>query len=291
MKFVKWILAIVLLLVVLLMVAFLVFGGSIVKTAVNRAGPRIMGVPVTVDNVVFRPLAGKFVLEKLHIGNPKGFETDYLIEVDSVDLEMDTASLFSDTIRIGSIEVAAPRICYEQGLRSSNFSTLMKQMESSEPAQSEEAELDDEGDAAPGKKVVIDRFLMTEPALNFSAPAVQGKKVSLVLGDVELVDIGKDEGGISPANAVRLVMSVLASNIQEAAAQAGDLVGTGADMIKERAETTADAARDAAQQAETTAKETVKALEEQADSVIKGLGGLFGGDDAKKDSSGSEGGE
>jgi uncharacterized protein involved in outer membrane biogenesis len=248
--------------VVLLLAGLALFSGALVKWAVNAYGPGLMGVPVTLEAASCRLFAGKIKLTNLHVGNPEGFKTPSLFDLGEVDIDLDMASLFSETIVIRRIAASAPHITYEKSLLTSNFSELMKQWGGDEPATPDL----DAADAAAakaqegGRRIVIDRLVITDPALNVSIRAAGGHYVPVKLGRVEMQDIGKDSGGMRMADVMAFIFSVITSNIENALLGAGDLIGSGAKAVGHGAGVAGGAVVDG------------------ASSVIKGVGQRLGGD-------------
>jgi uncharacterized protein involved in outer membrane biogenesis len=289
-KILKYALLAVLLLVVLAVAAISFYGGSIAKSAINSAGPKLLGVDVRVADVGFRPFAGRFVLKNMHVGNPEGFKTPYLFEVGVVDVDVDMASLFSDPVVVKSITIEAPRISYEQGLTGTNFGALLEQLEAEEKAVDDEA-VEEEEAVAPAKKVVIDYLAVLDPQLNVSVKAAGGRYIPVKLGKVELEGIGRDGGGVGAVDAVRIFLSVITSNIRNAVAGAGDLIGAGVGAAMDGARAVTGAATEGAKAATGAAVDGAKAVggaaadgaraggravKDGASSVIKGVGGIFG---------------
>lgn len=252
-KALKWIGMGICALVVLLLIGLAVSGGVMVKGAVNGLGPAVMGVPVTLEKASFKPLSGKIKLTNLHVGNPKGFKTPALFDLGEVNIELDPRSLFKDTIVIHKIAVVAPHITYERGLLDSNFGALMKQFESGDAEKKPEEKASGAKEKKEGKKVVIDELTVVDPALNLSVTAAGGHYVPIKLGKVELKDIGKEHGGVTFPDAMKVIFSIITSNVENAVLGAGDLIGSGAKAVG-------------------------GAVANGASSVIKGVGGLFSSD-------------
>ena len=63
----------IIIVVMLLLVAVTLFLGPMIKTAAERAGPKMLGVPVTVERVSINAFAGKVSLKNLRVGNPAGY--------------------------------------------------------------------------------------------------------------------------------------------------------------------------------------------------------------------------
>ena len=117
----KKILIVVGIVLVVLIAVVLLFLGNIVKTGIETAGPKIAGVPMTVEKVGINPLSGSVNVKALVIGNPEGFKTDSCMELGEFKLDIDMGSLFTDTIVIKRIRIDAPEITYERGLKASDI--------------------------------------------------------------------------------------------------------------------------------------------------------------------------
>jgi len=248
----KWLKITSVVLVVIIAIVLLglgLAGGAIIKGSVNSFGPMVLGVPVTLQKAVFMPFRGKVQLTKLHIGNPEGFKTPGLFELGDVDIEIDVRSLISDTIVIHKIIVDSPEITYERGLLDSNFGKLLAnlQSESNKPQKTKGS-----------KKVIIEKLVVRNPKLKMSVTAVGGHAVPIALGQVELMDIGKESGGVTVVDALKIFLSVITSNIQNAISGAGDTVGSGAKAMGHGAATAGEA------------------VVGGAASAIKGVGGFIG---------------
>jgi uncharacterized protein involved in outer membrane biogenesis len=260
-KALKWTGIVVVVLVAVLLGVAALCGGRMVCQGVNAFGPQVLGVPVTLEGATFRPLAGTIKLRNLQVGNPQGFNTPALFDLGAVNLELNSRSLFSDTIVIHKVEVVAPHITYEKSLRGSNISALMKQLQGAEKKAAEQpAAAKTPAQPGPAKKVVIEELVVSDPALNVSITAAGGHYVPVKLGRVEIKDIGKEHGGATFADALAIVISVITGNIENAVAGAGDLLVSGAKGLGQGAQAVGGTVGDG------------------ASAVIKGVGGLFGGD-------------
>lgn len=214
-------------LLVVLLLGLIFAGGAFIRTTINTAGPAALGVPVSVQRVVFMPLRGKIRLTGLHVGNPEGFKTPALFEMGDAVVEMDPASLFRDTIVVHRIIVTAPEITYEKGLRSSNFSTLLDRLGGGKSGPKEPAP----AASKPGRKVIIEEMVIRDPKLKLSLTLAGGHAIPIALGQVEIRDIGKEKGGVTMVDAVRILFSVITSNVENAVVGAGTTVSDGAKAV------------------------------------------------------------
>lgn len=189
---------------------------SIVKDAVETYGPRYTGVSVKLAKVELSPESGEGKLSGLIVGNPPGYKTDTAFKLGSISMNVDLASLTSDTIVIKSIVIDAPDVTYEFGEGGSNIDVIQKNVQQAaggsaggaKPASEEKKE--EEG----GKKMVIDSLVITNGHVAVSHPLLAGKKIGAGLPTIRLKDIGKDKkGGATPAEVVAKVMDALDKQI------------------------------------------------------------------------------
>lgn len=92
----------------------------------------MLGVPVTLQSADFAPFKGQLKLKGLHVGNPAGFKTAGLFELGSLDVDLDTISLFKQIVVIREIRISAPEITYERALKDSNIGQLLEQLTAKE---------------------------------------------------------------------------------------------------------------------------------------------------------------
>ncbi|MEM7394629.1 MAG: hypothetical protein AAF492_20020, partial [Verrucomicrobiota bacterium] len=126
MKHIKRLLVVVVVLgvAILFIVAFKL--GGVVKAAAEGMGPKVLGVPVTLEKAKVSPLTGKAHLGGLDIGNPEGFNTESLFKLSDVAVDMQVGSIAKDKVIINSIEINAPEITFEGSLKGSNIKKLLE---------------------------------------------------------------------------------------------------------------------------------------------------------------------
>lgn len=195
--------------------------GRIVKSAVEAAGPRVLGAPVTLGLVTIAPWSGRGTLHGLVIGNPEGFKSAHAVSVGAVDVEVELSSLLTDTIVVERVAVREPELIWEIGQGSSNIARLQKN------AQEAAAEYGGP-DAAPaaasrpekkGKSLLIRDFSVTGGKVGLSATAFGSEGLSAPLPDVRLTNLGgKDR---SPAQVASQAFAAITSSAQGAVANLG----------------------------------------------------------------------
>jgi uncharacterized protein involved in outer membrane biogenesis len=270
----KWILigvAAILVIGVIIVVVGLSNIGPMIKTAVNTYGPTITKTDVKLDDVGVSLLSAEAKLKGFLLGNPKGFQSPQAIKVGSISVNVDEKSLTQDTIVIDRIEVIKPEITYEKIKGTDNFQTILANVKKSVGAEGKSAKSKEQGSEG-GKKLVINNFIVKGGQVNLAMELLGGKVVSSSLPDIHLKDLGKKEGGASPAETFEKIFNALYAKITspDVTAMLGkELKGLGLD---------ADALTQTAQKKieQAVGQEVSKEIVGGAQEKVKGLLDTFG---------------
>lgn len=221
--------------VVCIVAAFLFFTMLIDKTVkhgVELVGPQIVGVPVALEDVDISVFTGSGEITNLVIGNPDGFDTEFLVKVDRAHLDVDLKTLLSDKIIIEEIIVEGPEFAYEMSLKGSNISKFLENLKRGKKDDAEEGvkaePAEEQKEKSGGKKIQINLFRITDAKVRLQSDAVV-----LPMPDIELKDIGKESDGASPVEAAAEIFSEVSSNIVNVVSNIGGaLKKTGSGIIK-----------------------------------------------------------
>ena len=218
----------------ILIALLIVFLNSIVLKTINEVGPAALGVPVTLQDAQVRPFRGKTTLTGLHVGNPEGFKTAGLLDLGSIAVQLDRASLLTDTLVIQRIAIDGLVVTYEKGLLNSNLGALIDQLSAAEevPEAAEET-----GQEKSGKKVVIEKLVIADSQMNLSvtgaAALTGGGALPIPLPKITLTDLGKEKEGVTLVEAVAHVLKAVAGATGTALAGSAKLLGEGAGAVGE----------------------------------------------------------
>lgn len=216
---IKKLLISLLLLIVLAVGATFFYLDRIVTTGIEVVGSQVLGTEVTVASVAISPLNGSGSISGLEIRNPEGFDSDYIFQLEQVEVSLNAASLMSDVIEIESIIITQPEITYETRITADNVRALLENIGG---GGDETAAADGES----GKEMFIRDFRLLSPQVNLVA-AVATAPISLP--DIELTDIGTEDNAATVAQVLEVVLSALRRTILEA-----ELPGL--DMLREGVE-------------------------------------------------------
>ncbi len=228
MKILKWLVAVVVVLVGVVLVSLVFWGGHVIKHGVNAIGPQVLGVPVRLESARFYPWRGHVSLTGMTVGNPEGFHTESLFDLQHLEIDLNVKSLFTDTIIIERILIDAPQITLEAGVRGTNLGALLDQLESAIDSDEPEAkEAPEEEDV--GKTVIIKELILADARAQVSATAMRGRVVPVQLGAMTLNDLGGEDRSITQI--VTEVLKAVAGAVGNAVVGAGDLVGEGLQSV------------------------------------------------------------
>lgn len=190
-----------------------------VKVGIETLGPKITQTPVTIDAVKLSPISGGGTLEGLKVGNPEGFKQGDIFSLGKIHLQVDTASVVSDTIVIKKIHIFEPAISYEKKLTTSNVKQLLKNIEQfTGPA--EETTTEEPKTESASKKLVIEELIIDGGKVYVG---LLGVGQTLPLPRIEMRDIGKSDDDASIADVLDEIIKKVLGSVGTAVSGAADL--------------------------------------------------------------------
>lgn len=241
--------------------------GKIVRKALLTWGPELTGTDIQVEDIDISLLRGDLKVTKLVIGNPEGYNTPSILEIDEMHVKMDIMSAFSDIIRIHLIDIKSPQVTYEVGLGNSNVGTLLDRL-----TKAEEAEEQEEESKEGGKRVVIDKVNVEDGSIHLAAKITMGHALPIPLPDIHLDDIGKTKEEIRAEAIARGETPKEGTSILKASCKILTSIFTSTlDAVKNGAGAIVDGVTGAAGAA-------VDGVKDAAGSALDAVKGIFGGD-------------
>ncbi len=270
--------------VVLLLVLLVASLGSVIRTAVNAAGPKMLGVPVSVEDIDVNPLRGVVRLKQLAIGNPEGFSTPHLFELEGLRVDLSMRELLRGKKRVTLVSVEGPHVWYERKLTESNIGKLLEILAAKQPPAEKKPE--EEKDKKEGAGVVIDRVVVKDGRIGLKF----GVGGELPLPSIVLKDIGKDDpDGVSPVEAVQRIVTAILRSVTSVIADAGDLAVGGVKALGTGALEGGKLVGSGVTEGGKLVGEGVGAVGDQAGKAakavggaLKSVGGLLGGGDKEE---------
>lgn len=253
----KWILRIGLgglALIVVALVASIYFLGAIVKKGVETVGPQITRTELKLDGATLSLVSGSGKLTGLFVGNPQGFKTESAIRVGSIGVGVAPGSVFSQKVHVRQVEIRAPEITFEGGLKGNNLNKLLDNVQESTGGGKTAAA--PPADKASSKRVQVDDLRISGGRIHLSVDAgpLGGKSATVPLPEIHLTQLGAGPDGITAADlAARVLKEILQAAIPAAEKALVDL-GKGATGV---------------------VKDAGKGATENLEKATKGIGDIF----------------
>jgi len=179
---------------------------SIVKSAIQEFGPEILQVPVNVDNVALSPLTGSGTIEGLIIGNPEGFDSEYLIDIGLLSVDVAVISLLSDHIKIEDLLMQNMHVYYERNSGTSNVAALEQLMA---------ADTSPEGGA---QSMTINHMVIEESRVTLQTSMLGGKSVTITIPKTEHEQISSESTTVGKT--VKIILEPVLQSIKNAGTKA-----------------------------------------------------------------------
>jgi len=209
MKTGRKILTIVLLVIVVVLavavLGFYLFGKGMIKSGVEQAASKTLGVAVTIKDIDLSILQGKVGIKGLVVKNPKGYANENLLELSEARVSVNIRSLLSDTVDINEIKLDGTKLTMEQKGLTNNLKEILDRLpkEGEKPATEEK-----------GKKLLIDRLEIANTNVKVKLLPVPGKadNVSLNIDPIVMEKLGSDSK-MSMGKLTAKILSAIATGV------------------------------------------------------------------------------
>lgn len=228
-----------------IVVLALVIGGatyfyyeSAIRRGIEIAGSRVLGVEVQVQGVTLSPFSGRGTISGLTIANPPEFGAPYAVQLDNLEIVVNTDTLFSDVVEIESVLVEAAQVTYETRLVTDNIRTLIANIPSGPRGEQPSAE------TGGSTQVIIRDFRMIAPQVNVGA---LGISAPIRISDVHLQNIGDQSNAVTVAQAAQQIFAELSTTLLTDGALTESVrqgIQEGARQLENRARELSDGIRD-----------------------------------------------
>ncbi|MEX0582241.1 MAG: hypothetical protein WD185_01110, partial [Sneathiella sp.] len=154
--------------------------------------------------------SGKGALKGFSVGNPEGFDEDHSIRFDSIAVEVNTAETNDKLIYIREIRVDNPSIVYEVNQTTNNLDAIRNNVDAFLKEKGlAGGETTQEDSAEEGPKVIIDNIFIEGGRVTVKAALLGDQKVEGRLPNIQMANIGKDEGGATPGEVAAKIIDEL----------------------------------------------------------------------------------
>lgn len=222
--------AVLIILLILVVAGSLYFLGTIVKTGVEKAGPKVTKTDVKLSSAKLSVFSGSGELKNFSIANPEGYKTPDAIKVGSVAINVQPGSVMSDKVVVHSVKVLAPEITFEGNLGGNNLSKLLDNIKGSSEKDKQATTKEEKSSQ---KKLQVDDFLITGAKVHVATSLLGDRSATLSIPEIHLTNLGQGSDGITAAQLAEKVFGELVQSTLAAVTQQVGNLGKGAtDMLK-----------------------------------------------------------
>jgi hypothetical protein len=187
---------------------------GIVMRGIAHYGSQMTQARVAVESVEIRSADGSGVVRGFVVGNPAGFRTPHALKVGAVEVAVDMRTLADSVVVVRRIVVESPDVIYEKGESMTNFDAIQRNIAQSLGTPADAGKPSGGGSSAsPSRKLIVDEIVIRRARAQASAPALGGHTVSATLPDITLRNVGRAEGGVTPAQLGQIVARALSQRL------------------------------------------------------------------------------
>ena len=286
-KIAVWCIAGAAVLAVLLAATVPLWIGPVATTVAEKVVPGLTGTGFRIDRFCLNPYSGTLSVAGVKLSNPEGFGEAAAFSLAGFNVEVEAASLFSDTVVVKEVAVDDAFVSYYSHGGKNNFDVIMANVEKATGPKKESAKEEKSGPDKPSKKVIIDRLRISGTKIKLMKSDMMPP---LLLPSVELTGIGRKSQGATLEEAwtqiSEAVMKSMAA-VGDGLGALGGLLGDGAQGLGEvlggaagklpqgasdAASKTVDAVGGAAKDAADAVGDTTKKAADGVKNLFKGFG-------------------
>ena len=189
-----------------IIIASAVVVGPMVRSAVNKQGPKMMGTAVKAEDVDTTMFSAGATITGFVLGNPPGFETPQAATAKEIRVRLDKKSLLTNRTVIESIEVISPHLNFEIQEKTDNFRALLSSMRKAARAAAPPPGQKPSSWKKPEKQMLIREVIIREGLIDLAAAKIKGTPVTVPLPELRLTNVGAQEGGLTPDKVFKMIL-------------------------------------------------------------------------------------
>jgi hypothetical protein len=291
----KLLVKIVLVLVLLVVIGAIVgvmYVDSYAKSAVEESATNSLGVKTTLATGDVKIFSSEFALTGLNAANPEGFATPHFMTIQDGGVSVTLASLMEDTVELPTLTLDRVDINLEKKAGKSNYNIIMGNLKGDE-------------DIPPDpdkKKFIIRQVKITNVMVHADMLGVGGQltKLEVPIDEIVLTDVGSEGKGLTLRDLSGVIMKTIfaaivskggalpgeiAAELSNQLASLKELTNVGSVLVEDALGNITGAAGsilkgaggDVPDALKGASEDVQKAVDEGVGGLLKGAGGLLGG--------------
>lgn len=208
---------------------------DLIKQQIEQVGTKVIEQPVTVNTVDMKLLEGAGTIKGLVLANPSKYTAPSVFSLDEVTLDINLESLTTDLIIIDKIVIDKPQAVVEFTQNGdANIKDLLDTIKKNTPSNTQ-SEPQQESTSTSEKEPIIrvNKFVLAGVALTVDLSKLGNKAHQAVLTDINLTNIGGQNGMPASQLGTELAKQALSSIWKQAKKQQTTILK---DQAKEKLE-------------------------------------------------------
>ncbi|XPF96087.1 hypothetical protein ACM9HF_08785 [Colwellia sp. RE-S-Sl-9] len=165
-----------------------------IKQQIESQGSKITNQTVLVKNVEMKLVKGSGAINGFSLSNPKQYKYPYAFSFETVLLDINIKSLTEDPIVIDEIRINNPQAFVELTQNgSANLSDILDDIEKNLPKNEEEVQ-QPESSSQKEPNIRVSKLILAGTNLSLDLSALGNKEHQITLPDINLTNIGGDNG-------------------------------------------------------------------------------------------------
>ena len=189
---------------------------GMVQRAIGHYGSQMTGSRVAVDAVELRTVDGRGVIRGLVVGNPAGFRAPHAIKVGviglGIDVSLDARTIADPVVVIRRIVIESPDVIYEKGESQTNFEAIQQHIAQALGTSANRSD-SGTGSSSRSRRLIVQELVIRNARAQATAAGLAGQSISTTLPDITLRDIGREQGGVTPAQLGQIVTKALTQRL------------------------------------------------------------------------------
>jgi hypothetical protein len=183
---------------------------GMVQRAIGHYGSQMTGSRVSVDAVELSTTDGRGVIRGLMVGSPAGFRAPHVVKVGVIDVSLDARTIADPVVVIKRIAIESPDVIYEKGESQTNFEAIQQHIVQ---VLGKPADRPDSGTGSQPRRLIVQELVIRNARAQATAAGLAGQTISTTLPDITLRDIGRERGGVTPAQLGQIVTKALTQRL------------------------------------------------------------------------------
>ncbi|HKL14490.1 MAG TPA: hypothetical protein VJ915_02585 [Balneolaceae bacterium] len=182
---------------------------SIVSSGIEDIGTEMTGTAVTVDDVSISPFSGSGTINGFRVANPDGYSQENAITIQTMSIQLEPFSLFSDEILINQVIITDASVYVEQKLPENNIRDIMANVNSVP-----------EGEASDAR-IIIELFVLENGTADLFTDVGGERSARVEISRIELQDLGRESGQETAEAVIKQIAEEVAGESLQAAVESG----------------------------------------------------------------------